>query len=180
MNILAVYHHLQLQLPSKVLTHREDIDPLLAALEVRLECLEELPRVGEDATDQQIITLARSSLAASGLGTTPDYLEVQRMAALPGYANTPQSSQPEQRFQQLTALLLVRGAGVICLHQVDQLLVLSCRRGDLITLPAHLAHWFVASTGQPSLLVHGAATQQALIPEQTGDDIAGRYQVLEL
>lgn len=180
MNILAVYHHLQLQLPSKVLTHREDIDPLLAELGVGLESLETMPRVGQDDTDQQVISAARSILADSCLGAALEYLEVQRMDALPGYAEAPPGSEAERRFEYHTARLLVRGAGVICLHQADQLLVLSCRRGDLITLPARLSHWFVASAGQPSVIVHAAATQQALIAEQTGNDIAGRYQVLEL
>lgn len=180
MNILAVYHHLQLQLPSKVLTYREDIDPLLAELGVRLEGLEPMPQVNEDDTDQQIISASRAVLAASSLGATLAHLQVQRMDALPGYAEPPPSSEVERRFQHLTARLLVRGAGVMCLHQAEQLLVLSCRRGDLITLPARLGHWFVASAGQPSVIVHGAATPQALVAEQTGNDIAGRYQVLEL
>ncbi|MFO7703601.1 MAG: hypothetical protein R6V43_00470 [Halopseudomonas sp.] len=180
MNILAVYHHQQLLLPSKVLTHREDIDPLLEQLGVRLEGLATLPKVSEDDTDQQIISVARSILVDSRLGATLEYLEVQKMDALPGYAEAPPSSEVERRFQQPTARLLVRGAGVMCLHQADQLLVLSCRRGDLISVPARLGHWFVASPGQPSVIVHGAATPQALIAENTGNDIAGRYQVLEL
>ena len=51
MNILAVYDHEQLELPSKVLTHREDIDPLLSVLGVRLESLEPQIEPGQQCSN---------------------------------------------------------------------------------------------------------------------------------
>lgn len=180
MNILAVYDHEQLDLPSKVLTHREDIDPLLAALGVQLENLEQLPSITARSTDQQILEAARSSLASSTATAALEHMAVQRVDAAPGYANEPQNSAVEQSFAQQLAWLLVKGAGVICLHQHQQLLVLSCRRGDMLLLPEQLAHWFVASAGQPSLIVHASETQDGLLARPSGSDIAQRYQVLEL
>lgn len=179
MNILAVYDHDQLQLPGKVLTHSEDIEPLLAGMGVRLERLQPLPALGQDDSDQTIAAAFEPILADSQTAGLLHCLRVQRMEALPGYADEAPHAD-EQCFEQATARLQVRGAGVVCLHQDRQLLVLSCRQGDLLTLPARLAHWFVPSAGQASLVIHAAATQQALIAELTGNDIASRYQVLEL
>lgn len=178
MTILAVYDHQQLQLPGKVLTHREDIDPLLQELGVRLDCLD-LPTIAAEETDQAIIAACTASLADIPSTTGLSCMRVQRVEAAPGYADEPTTAD-EQQFPQPVALLLVRGAGVVCLHQEQQLLVLSCRRGDLLTLPAYLPHWFVPSAGQPSLLVMAAANEQALNAEKTSDDISARYQMLEL
>tara|TARA_R110000822_G_scaffold123106_3_gene257471 strand:- start:533 stop:1075 length:543 start_codon:yes stop_codon:yes gene_type:complete len=180
MNILAVYDHEQLELPSKVLTHREDIDPLLSVLGVRLESIEPVSGITPKSTDQQILEAARSSLASSAATTVMEHMAVQRVDAAPGYATEPHNIAVEQSVAQALALLLVKGAGVICLHHHEQLLVLSCRRGDMLLLPKHLAHWFVASAGQPSLIVHASETQDGLLAKPTGNDIAQRYQVLEL
>ncbi|WP_022964223.1 hypothetical protein [Halopseudomonas pelagia] len=180
MNILAVYDHDQLQLPNKVLTHREDIDPLLAEFGVRLERLEQLPSVRDAGDDQDIIAAILPRLGNSGFDCALECLAVQRIVALPGYADEPQKVEAEQHFQQATAKLLVSGAGVMCLHQGDRLLVLRCQRGDLLRLPERLGHWFVASAGQPCLIIRAAATEEGLAAEQTGDNIAARYQVLEL
>ena len=179
MTILAVYDHQQLQLPDKVLTHREDIDPLLADAGVTLEHLEQMPAIGKDDADQAVVIALEPFLAHSPLASSLPCLRVHRLDALPGYVDDGPHAV-EQRFAQPVARLQVRGAGVICLHHGRQLLVLTCRRGDLLALPAQLPHWFVPSAGQPSLAVHAAESTQALVAETTGDDIARRYLVLEL
>lgn len=179
MSILAVYDHEELQLPFKVLTHREDIDPLLAELDVKIERLEQLPRFTKDDADQAVVTAFAPVLANSQCASALQYLQVQRIDALPGYVDeAPQAN--EQRFEGPVARLQVSGAGVICLHQQRRLLVLSCRRGDLLALPAQLAHWFVPSPGQSGLAIYAATSEQALVAELTGNDIASRYQVLEM
>lgn len=180
MNILAIYDHDQLDLPTKVLTHLEDIAPLLAECGVSLEHLASVPGVKAASADDEIIAAVLPGLRLSSLDIALEHLAVQRVAALPGYANEPQSGDAEQRFHRVTAKLLVGGAGVLCLHQQHQLLVLRCQRGDLLRLPAQLGHWFVAQAGTPCLIVRAAATAEGLVAEHTGDDIATRYQVLEL
>lgn len=180
MNILAIYDHDQLDIPSKVLTHREDIDPLLAELGVRLQRLESLPRIAEDDTDQDVIAVLRPILVEDEQSALFKHFRIHRKAALPGYADQTQNSEVEEYFPQQTAKLLVSGAGIMCLHHEHRLLVLRCQRGDLLHLPERLGHWFVASAGRSCLIVRAAATEDGLMLKQTGDDIAARYQMLDL
>lgn len=180
MSILAVYDHAQLELPHKVLTHREDIDPLLQAAGVRLTALEGLPRSTPEQPDDELLGVYREWLATRYTDIEFGHGELQRQSAVPGYAEAqPEDIEAERRYSQRCAQLLISGAGLWCLHHEQQLLVLSGRRADVVALPAGLAHWFVPGPGQPGLLLRFAGSAP-LTPALTGSDIAARYQVLDL
>ena len=181
MTILAVYQDSQLQIPVKVLTHYEDIMPILSAAGISFKSLEQaLP-------DRSMISVERAAevsselLALSGVEEEVGHFEVMQLQGPPGYAElSGEEAQSEQVLVGDSLWLFLDGAATLCLHHDGLLLVLGCRRGDLLGLPSGLAHWAVPVTARRCLLVRSASEPGALLSKPTGDDIAVRYPVLEL
>ncbi|MFN3579023.1 MAG: hypothetical protein ACK4VV_00950 [Pseudomonas sp.] len=176
MSILAIYQHTQLQLPIKVLTHDEDILPLLEAAGVGLQVLN---------WPQQ-----RSGLDIDALPALPERLGadgsmahrcLQRWPATPAYAERFEGPvDPEQHLSAASWWLLAEGTGALCLSSEEQLLVLHCSAPLLLSLAAALPHWFVPAPGQACSVLRLARSAAHLELIASGRDIAARFQPLDL
>lgn len=181
MSILAVYSDSQLQVPVKVLTHLEDIVPILASSGVSLKTVAQNLLNKRMMTEMQAIEISGELLAIIGVESTMAFAEVLELQGPPGYAEAPaDQGESEQVLTGDSLWLFLDGAATLCIHHDGKLLVLSCRRGDLLALPAGRAHWAVPVTGRRCLVVRRGRNADALSARLTGDDIANRYPVLEL
>ncbi|MCB1782718.1 MAG: acireductone dioxygenase [Alphaproteobacteria bacterium] len=73
----------------------------------------------------------------------------------------------------------VEGAGVFYLREKDQVYMTLCTRGDLISVPAGVRHWFDMGP-QPSLTcIRLFTTPEGWIADFTGDDIADKFPKFE-
>ena len=181
MAILAVYSDEQLQVPVKVLTHQEDILPILADAGIVLQIVEQSwpPRSMMDAA--KVIEVASELLTRIRVQPHRECVEVLELEGPPGYAEVPAEEGPsEQTLAGDSLWLFLDGVATLCIHHADRLLVLGCRRGDLLALPAGTAHWAVPVTGRQCLIARSGSCAEALSSTPTGSDIASRYPVLEL
>lgn len=181
MTILAVYQDDQLQLPSKVLTHTEDILPFLDAAGVSLQTtVPSWPKGGTIST-AQALELSGELLATIGVEQSMEFAEVLTLEGPPGYEEGPAGDgQGEQSLAGDSLWLFIEGVATMCIHHGDTLLVLGCRSGDLLSLTKGVAHWAVPMTGRQCVIVRSARDAKALASSPTGNDIARRYSVLEL
>ncbi|WP_373186802.1 hypothetical protein [Halopseudomonas sp.] len=181
MTILAVYQDDQLQVPVKVLTHTEDITPILAEANVLLQTVEQSLPVRRMMTAAQALELSGELLEANRVEQDMEFAEVLELKGPPGYAETPEGTgQSEQILAGDSLWLFLDGVATVCIHHGDKLLVLGCRCGDLLGLPAGTSHWVVPVTGRQCLIIRSGRDENALLATPTGDDIADRYPVLEL
>lgn len=181
MAILAVYQDNQLQVPVKVLTHMEDIQPILATAGVSLQIVEQSLPPERIMSAPQALEISGELLAAIRVEHDMEYAEVLQLEGPPGYAEVSAAEgQQEQVLAGDSLWLFLDGVATLCIHHGEELLVLGCRRGDLLGLPAGLAHWAVPATARKCLIVRSGHDVNALQASSTGSDIAGRYPVLEL
>lgn len=176
MSILAIYQHAQLQLPIKVLTHDEDILPQLAAAEVGLYGLDWPKQRG--GLNMDALPAMPEHLAADG---SMAHRRMQCWPVTPAYAERFEGQlDPEQQLSATGWWLLAEGAGALCLSHGEQLLVLHCDAPLLLKLPAALSHWFVPTPGQACTVVRLARCNRDLDLVESGRDIAGCFQPLDL
>lgn len=181
MTILAVYQDDELQVPGKVLTHAEDIVPILATAGVSLQTLEQSLPKGRMISAAQALEISDELLATIRVEQRMEFVEVLTLEGPPGYAEIPVGEgQSEQVLAGDSLWLFLDGVVTVCIHHGEKLLVLGCRRGDLLCLPEGIAHWTVPVTGRQCVIVRSARDADALIGRPTGNDIARRYPVLEL
>lgn len=69
----------------------------------------------------------------------------------------------------------VDGRGLFYLHVNNQVYVILCERGDLISVPAHTAHWFDMGEHPDFKCIRFFTTPDGWQANFTGDDIATRY-----
>lgn len=181
MSILAVYSDSQLQVPVKVLTHLEDILPILANSGVSLKTIQQsMPDKGMISA-AQAVEISGELLTTLGVEERMEFAEVLELEGPPGYVEAPaDSGESEQVLAGDSLWLFLDGAATLCIHHDGKLLVLSCRRGDLLALPAGRAHWSVPVTGRRCLVVRRGRDADALASRPTGDNIASRLALLEL
>lgn len=181
MTILAVYQDDELQVPGKVLTHAEDIVPILATAGVSLQTTEQSLPKGRIISAAQALEISGELLATIRVERRMEFVEVLMLEGPPGYAEIPaEEVQGEQVLAGDSLWLFLDGVAMVCIHHDEKLLVLGCRRGDLLGLPAGIAHWTVPVTGRQCVIVRSARDAEALVSRLTGNDIARRYPVLEL
>ena len=73
----------------------------------------------------------------------------------------------------------VEGRGLFYLHPDDKVYALLCEKGDLISVPANVKHWFDMG-GRPNLrCIRLFTTPEGWLADFTGSDIAQRFPKLE-
>jgi 1,2-dihydroxy-3-keto-5-methylthiopentene dioxygenase len=73
----------------------------------------------------------------------------------------------------------VEGRGLFYLHPDDNVYVLLCERGDLISVPDHLRHWFDLGAEPDLKCIRLFTTPEGWVADFTGSDISTRFPRLE-
>ncbi|NJD07189.1 MAG: cupin [Methylococcaceae bacterium] len=149
----------------------------LGALFERWELTDDLP---PDADQPSILEAYRGSVrrlqqlfgfqSADVIGVHPDHPQKAELRAK--FLDEHTHSDFEVRF-------FVQGRGLFYLHPGDQVYALLCERGDLISVPAGLKHWFDLG-GEPHLqCIRLFTTPDGWVANYTGDTIGQRFPTLE-
>lgn len=69
----------------------------------------------------------------------------------------------------------VDGSGLFYLHSADRVYLVLCERGDLISVPAHTAHWFDMGMNPDFKCIRFFTTEDGWQAEFTGSKIAERF-----
>jgi len=69
----------------------------------------------------------------------------------------------------------VDGRGLFYLHVGEQVYLLLCERGDLISVPANTTHWFDMGTNPRFKCIRFFTTPDGWLGDFTGSDIAKRF-----
>ncbi|WP_142846370.1 acireductone dioxygenase [Telmatospirillum sp. J64-1] len=78
------------------------------------------------------------------------------------------------------ARLIIDGAGAFSVHVDDRVFQLVCERGDMISIPAGIPHWFDMGPDPFFAALRFFSNPDGWIASFTGDDIASRFPRFEV
>ncbi len=171
MSYVAVYAVTSPDTPNKVLTHFEDIAALLAEQGVRFERWQP-GRIEKGASDAQIIEACREQISALGYQGAEVFSVVD---GLPQPDAVRAQWLKERRYSEDHVCCFVSGQGVFALHVGDYLYAVRCEKNDLLVIPAGMAHWFDMGHNPYFITLRPFMTEQGVIPQFTGADMAGDF-----
>jgi 1,2-dihydroxy-3-keto-5-methylthiopentene dioxygenase len=85
----------------------------------------------------------------------------------------------EHRHSEDEVRFFVRGRGLFVLHLADKVYALLCEQDDLISVPADTRHWFDMGPNPAFTAIRLFNNPEGWVAQFTGDDIAGRFPLLE-
>ncbi len=161
----------------------EDVDVIkseLAAAGIRLERWAADRELDDDADDETIIAAYRSEIdklvAERGYQTydvvsmNPEHPD--KDAFRRKFLDEHTHSEDEVRF-------FVRGQGLFTIHANGRVYSMLCEKDDLISVPADTRHWFDMGPNPEFTAIRLFNNPEGWVAKFTGDEIAGRYPLLE-
>ncbi|QSA97249.1 acireductone dioxygenase [Methylococcus sp. EFPC2] len=100
-------------------------------------------------------------------------------------ANNPQKAELRAKFlnehthSEFEVRFFVEGRGLFYLHPDDHVYGVLCERGDLLSVPAHVKHWFDLGAEPELKCIRLFTTPEGWVAEYTGSDIAEGFPRLE-
>lgn len=85
----------------------------------------------------------------------------------------------EHTHEDFEVRFFVEGRGVFYLHKNEQVYVVLCEQGDLISVPALTRHWFDMGENPCFKCIRLFATPEGWVATFTGDPIADRFPKFE-
>jgi len=73
----------------------------------------------------------------------------------------------------------VQGRGLFYLHPDENVYAVLCERGDLISVPASVKHWFDMGANPELKCIRLFTTPEGWVADFTGSDIAGKFPNIE-
>lgn len=176
MSILSVYHSSTPDIPNKVLTHLDDIAATLAEHGVGLQRWPAEAPIRPGGSLEEVREAYRGQIdqlmTEHGLGAL-DVISVD--SDHPLRAQLRARLLDEQVSESNEARWIVAGRGLLTLHVAGYVYALLCERGDLVTVPAGMGHWFDMGE-QPRLVVVRVFGEEA---RYTGSQIASLFPRLD-
>lgn len=176
MSCLTVYAD---SAPETKVLRTEDPDQIASALSeigVRFERWSSPVALTAESDSDTILAAYRPYLdelmGSTGAGSadvvsiTPDHPQAEALRR--NFLDEHTHTEDEIRF-------FVRGSGNFVLHVNDKIYDAYCTQNDLISVPAHIRHWFDAGE-RPSFTVLRVFTDTSgWVPHFTGDEISARF-----
>ena len=161
----------------------EDVDVIhteLGTAGIRLERWKADRDLADDADNETIIAAYQAEIdrlvAERGFQTydvvsmNPDHPEKETFRKK--FLSEHTHSEDEVRF-------FVRGQGLFIIHANDKVYSVLCEKDDLISLPANTRHWFDMGPNPVFTAIRLFNDPEGWVGHFTGDDIAGRFPLLE-
>lgn len=180
MSELRIYQESAAGQPLQVLTRFEDIHDQLASIGVDFERWEAAFDLMPRASQEEVIAAYRGSIDAlvqrhgfrsvDVISMAPDH--PQRAALREKFLHEHTHAEYEVRF-------FVDGAALFYLRAVGRVYGMLCVRGDLISVPAGMTHWFDMGPAPHFTAIRLFVTPEGWVAKFTGDPIADRFPRLE-
>jgi 1,2-dihydroxy-3-keto-5-methylthiopentene dioxygenase len=157
-----------------------EITKALNSIKVRFERWEASEEFTQDADDEAVIKAYQKDIERIKLENgyqTVDILRVNagtpnRPAIREKFLNEHTHSEDEVRF-------FVEGAGVFYLRTQGKVYMTLCERGDLISVPAGITHWFDMGPEPDITAIRFFDNKEGWVPHFTGSDIAHAFPKFE-
>lgn len=178
MSELRVYEESGRQIA--VHARHEDIQKQLAGLGVQFERWEASMQLDAEATQDEVIEAYRDSI--NRLMNTHGFKSVDVIGLQPAH---PQAEAMRAKFlnehthDEFEVRFFVEGEGLFYIHTGGKVYGVLCTRGDLISVPAGVTHWFDMGPRPSFKCIRLFTTPEGWVAQFTGDKIADRFPRLE-
>jgi 1,2-dihydroxy-3-keto-5-methylthiopentene dioxygenase len=165
---------------AEIVREHESISKRLEGIGVRFERWSADREFGSDADQETILAAYGEPVerlkklygfrSADVISVRPDHPQKDELRAK--FLNEHIHNDFEVRF-------FVEGRGLFFLHPDENVYAVLCEQGDLISVPAHVKHWFDMGESPELKCVRLFTTPAGWVAEFTGSDIAGKFPRLE-
>jgi len=174
MSTLAVYSSPDTR--PRVLHDFDDIASVLGGIGVLFERWQANRPLATDADPQSILAAYQDSIDRLN-----ERFGFQSADVISLQADHPQKDALRNKFlsehvhADFEVRFFVDGKGLFYIHKNNQVYLVLCTRGDLISVPANTTHWFDMGTEPCLQCIRLFTTQDGWVADFTGSDIAQHY-----
>jgi 1,2-dihydroxy-3-keto-5-methylthiopentene dioxygenase len=176
MSALFVYPEDRPEAPEPTLREAGAIAASLARIRVRFERWDADRDLPEGASQDDILAAYATEVGRlkSECGyASADVVRVAR--GTPGTAPMRQKFLSEHRHAEDEVRFFVEGSGTFYFHARNRVHALLCTRGDLVSVPAGMRHWFDMGESPYFCAVRLFTSPEGWVANFTGDPIASRF-----
>ncbi|WP_438006801.1 acireductone dioxygenase [Sorangium sp. So ce321] len=176
MSDLTIYPEDHPEQPSGVYTELDDIRRELGAIGVRFERVDASIALPDGAGQEEVLAAYRHVVEAERAAHGYEIVDVVRMRP-----DAPNAEQARKKFlaehthTEDESRILVEGSGCFYLHAARRVLQIVCTRGDLISVPAEMRHWFDMGPRPLFAAIRFFERPDGWVGNFTGSDIADRF-----
>lgn len=176
MSHLCVYHGSNTLQPHKLLNHYDDIASELASIGIYFSRWQTGKQLDAGSSGQHILAAYHDDIAA--FMQQHDYAQADIFSTDEQQEQDCKLLMQEHTHSGDVSCFLVAGRALFGLQHEDQVYLLLCEKGDLVSVPAGVKHWFDLGD-QPRLnMIRLYNNTQDLLVQPTGRDIASSYPSL--
>lgn len=175
MSHLRIYHASNTRQPYKLLNHFDDIARELAGTGICFSRWQADKQLAADASGQQILAAYNDEIAA--FMQQHGHAQADVLSAAVQQGQDCRFMQEHTNCSDVTSLL-VSGRVLLGLRHGEEVYLLLCEKGDLVSVPAGIRHWFDLGDNQRPRLIRLFNSVQGLLAQPTGSDIASSYPLL--
>lgn len=165
----------------KILTDFADIQQTLKGIDVQFERWQADQPLADDAGQEEVLAAYDSSVKQ--LNDKYGFQSVDVVALKP---DNPAKAEFRQKFlaehthNDFEIRFFVDGRGLFYLHANGKVYLTLCEKGDLISVPANVTHWFDMGKDPDFKCIRFFTTKNGWEGNFTGSDIAGRFPDFDL
>lgn len=166
--------------PVTTITRFEDIRDRLDAIGVQFERWEATKTLDAEATQDEIIEAYRPSV--NRLMNQYGFKSVDVISLHPAHPQKDvlrQKFLSEHRHDEFEVRFFVDGEALFYIRHDDHVYGVLCCKGDLISVPANVRHWFDMGPNPNFKAIRLFITPDGWVANFTGDPIADRFPRLE-
>jgi 1,2-dihydroxy-3-keto-5-methylthiopentene dioxygenase len=175
MSALSIYDESGQVLEQAIMDH-DSIATQLAEHGVQFEQWQTTAPLADNAGQDEVLNAYQASI--DKLNADYGFQSVDVVALRP---DNPQKAEFRQKFlsehthADFEVRFFVDGSGLFYLHINDKVYLVLCEKGDLISVPANVTHWFDMGENPNFKCIRLFTTEDGWVGDFTGSDIAGRF-----
>ncbi len=180
MSSLTLYKDSNSSRPLGVFTDPDDIQRELKAVGVLFQRVDASIPLSEGADQEEVLSAYRHVVdqQCESFGyQSADVIRIKPDA--PNVVELRQKFLSEHTHSDDEARVMVEGSGCFYLHLSDKIYQVVCTRGDLITVPAGVRHWFDMGPKPRFAAIRFFTRPEGWVAQFTGDGIADRFPKYE-
>ncbi len=163
-----------------VFEHGKDITRSLAAIDVLFERWKAEIDLDEDASQDEVIEAYRESIDRLMSKYGFKSMDVISMhASHPAKAELRKKFLNEHVHTEFEVRFFVEGSGLFYIHQGKQVYVVHCTKGDLISVPAGVKHWFDMGDKPSFKAIRLFTSAEGWVANYTDDPIANQFPKMD-
>jgi 1,2-dihydroxy-3-keto-5-methylthiopentene dioxygenase len=180
MTQLRIYSDVDAAAPQIESSDFESIQALLARVGIQLERWQTDAAIESGADSQAILDAYAADIER--LKREGGYQTVDVVSMVPDHPDKAvlrTKFLDEHTHQEDEVRFFVDGQGLFSLHVGDQVYVVLCTRGDLISVPANTPHWFDMGPNPSFTAIRLFNNPEGWVAHFTGSEIASQYSRLQ-